>query len=83
MRSKTLSKILIPKKHLKKSGIITNILRKNVAKYTWDDINASSVHSSKFHIQLKEAAIESVHKKSKLSIETYRPISFLPKIFKV
>ena len=57
--------------------------KENVTKYAWDGINASSIHSSKFHVQLKKAAIESVHKKLKFSKETYRPISFLSNIFKV
>ena len=48
-----------------------------------DDMNAS-VRSSKFHNELKEADIVTVHKKkSKLSKENYRPISILPNISKV
>ena len=53
------------------------------AKYTCDDIN-TSIRSSKFHNELKEADIVPVHKKkSKLSKENYRPISILPNISKV
>ena len=44
----------------------------------------ASVRSSKFHNELKEADIVTVHKKkSKLSKENYRPISILPNISKV
>ena len=44
----------------------------------------ASVRSSKFHNELKEADIVTVHKKkSKLSKENYRPISILPNIPKV
>ena len=50
----------------------TNIIRKNAAffaKYTCDDINIS-IRSSKFHNELKEADIVTVHKKkAKLSKE--------------
>ena len=64
----------------------TNILKKNsafFAKYTCDDINAS-IRSAKFYIELKEADIVPVHKKkSKLSKESYGPISILPNISKV
>ena len=53
----------------------TNIIRKNAAffaKYTCDDINASTC-SSKFNNELKEVDIVPVHKKkSKLSNENYR-----------
>ena len=53
------------------------------AKYTCDDINGS-IYFSKFHVQLKEADVVPVHKKkSKLSKESYRPISILPNFPKV
>ena len=77
---------LDPKKTSQKSDTNTNILRKNaafLAKYTCDDIN-SSIRSSKFHNELKEADIVLVHKKnSKLSKENYRPIILLQNISKV
>ena len=64
----------------------TNILKKNAAffaKHICDDIN-TLIHSSKFHNQLKEEDIVSVpKKKSKFSIENYRPISILSNISKV
>ena len=64
----------------------TNIIRKSAAffaKYICDDIN-TSIRSSNFHNELKEADIVHVHKKkSKLSKENYRPISVLPNISKV
>ena len=48
-----------------------------------DDIN-TSIRSSKFHNELKEADIVPVNKrKSKLSKENCRPISILPNISKV
>ena len=77
---------LDPKKASQKSDTNTNILRKNeafLAKYTCDDIN-SSIRSSKFHNELKEADIVPVHKKkSKLSKENYWPIIILRNISKV
>ena len=87
MRSKSLSKNLIPKKHLKKGDVNTsNSLRKNsafFAKYVCDDINAS-IHSSKLHVELKEANIIPVHKKkSNLCKANYEPISILQNNFKV
>ena len=52
-------------------------------KYTCDDIN-TSIRSSKFHNELKEADIVPVNKrKSKLSKENCRPISILRNISKV
>ena len=61
---------LDPKKASQKSVMNTNIIRKNAAffaKYTCDDINAS-MRSSKFHNELKERDIATLHKKkSKLS----------------
>ena len=63
---------LDPKKASQKSDMNTNIIRKNAAffaKYTCDDINIS-IRSSKFHNELKEADIVTVHKKkAKLSKE--------------
>ena len=64
----------------------TNILKKMqlfFAKYICDDVNGSII-SLKFHNELKEADIESVHKKkSKFSKENCRSISILPNISKV
>ena len=67
----------------------TNILRKNIqnytkfAKYTCDDINAS-IHSSNFHVKLKETDIVPLQKKrSKLFKEIYISISILPNFSKV
>ena len=77
---------LDPKKASQKSDMNINIIRKNsafFAEYTRDDIN-TSIRSSKFHNELKEAHIVPVHKKnSKLSKENYRPFSILPNISKV
>ena len=59
----------------------SNTLANN--KYKCSDINAS-IHSSKFHLELKKVDILPVHKKkSKFSKENYRPISILPNISKV
>ena len=74
-----------PKKESQKCDMNRNIrkMRLFFAKYTCDDMNAS-VRSSKFHNELKEADIVSVHKrKSELSKENYRLISILPNIPKV
>ena len=72
---------LDPKKASQKSDTSTNIHKKNCAffaKYICDDIN-TSIRSSKFHNELKEADIVPAHKKkSKFSKENYRPVSILP-----
>lgn len=76
MWSKSVSKVLITKKHLKKVIWIQTFKEKIgfFAKSISDDIN-TSIHSSKFHVELKEADIASVHKKkSKLSKENYRSV---------
>ena len=75
-----LIKNLDPKTVSEKSDMNTNTRRKNFffAIYNCDDINGS-IHSSKFHVELKEADIVPKHKKkSKLGKENYRPISILP-----
>ena len=77
---------MISKKHLNKSYINTNILRKNsafFAKYICNYVNAS-IHSSEFHVEVKEADIVPVNTNmSKVAKENYRPISILPNISKV
>ena len=77
---------LDPKKAAQKDDIKTNVLKKNVdffAKYTCDDIN-DSIRSSKFPNDLKQAEIVPAHKKkSKLSKESYKPISILPNVSKI
>ena len=76
---------LDPKTAAQKSDMSTNILKKNasfLAKYICDDIN-TSIRSSKFQNELKEADIVAVHKKkSKLPKENCRPVSILPNISK-
>ena len=77
---------LDPKKPVQEKYIHTNILKQNsdfFAFHVQKDIN-TSISTSKFPNDLKEADVIPVYKKkSKLSKENYWPISILPNISKV
>ena len=86
MSSKKIIEKLDPKKVSGKFDMSTNVLKKNAAffaKYICYGINAL-ICSLKFHNELKEVNIISVHKKkSKFAKGNYIPTTILPNISKV